>query len=179
MAISVVPIFFAKKIIFSNSVISPKANSNPIYFLFLLWIKSNGFLLKGKISFSTFPSFKSEFTFFLTVSETHKYHDKSDTYAWALTCLEIYHELDSPNSAKSILTKQQSTQIIRPSKCPPEVWDIIEKGLSKNADDRILFCDLFTQTRKLFELLRQKSFTLLNPGGIGGGEEDLDDVYAN
>lgn len=71
----------------------------------------------------------------LVVEKNQIYHEKSDIWAWSMTCIEMF----------SLSQNQVYSPDNQPPGCPPSLWKMIQQGLDKDPSKRPSFKDLIKQ----------------------------------
>ena len=88
------------------------------------------------------------------VKKNKKCEKKSDVWSWSITCIQIFYLNESTNESNF----QMNEQILnsKPSQCPEELWNIIQKSLNSEPNLRPTFKELNQQLdNEITELTRR------------------------
>ena len=74
------------------------------------------------------------------VKKNKKCEKKSDVWSWSITCIQIFYLNESTNESKF----QMNEQILnsKPSQCPEELWNLIQKSLNSEPNHRPTFKEI-------------------------------------
>ena len=83
------------------------------------------------------------------VKKNKKYEKKSDVWSWSITCIQIFYLNESTNESNF----QMNEQILnsKPSQCPEELWNLIQKSLNSEPHHRPSFKEIQNEFNKIKE----------------------------